>query len=172
MTQNMLRQLTYHNKKQPKEAGQRDTTCKYSQLQMSVKHEHADIDNSTLQTTHKVWWSAFRCHPAWASVAPQWVTARTPTEDWGRYDGRPCVARQTPHATNTKTRPNVTYTVAERNLSKTFIVAEPVLGTEDLRRRDKISNDDEHVVNTVEVEKPNVIKKRREKEPIIQDKIN
>ena len=33
-------------------------------------------------------------------MSPQWVPARTPTVHWGRYDGRPWVARQ--HYTFTK----------------------------------------------------------------------
>ena len=43
-----------------------------------------------------------RCHPAWASVAPQWVPARTPTVHWGCYNGRPWVARHQRHKCEVK----------------------------------------------------------------------
>ena len=35
--------------------------------------------------------------------SPQWVPARTATVHWGRYDGRPWVARSTPHRAKSRT---------------------------------------------------------------------
>ena len=35
--------------------------------------------------------------------SPQWVPARTPTVHWVRYDGRPWVARSTPHRAKSRT---------------------------------------------------------------------
>ena len=57
-----------------------------------------DMSTTTCTTQPQGLALCSRCHLAWASVAPQWVPARTPTVHWGRYNGRPWVARH--HATN------------------------------------------------------------------------
>ena len=70
--------------------------CKYSQLHMSVKHEHEHgHDDTTIHhdSNHHNKGLAL-CHPGLCG-APVMVLARTPTVHWGRYDGRPWVARQT-----------------------------------------------------------------------------
>ena len=46
-----------------------------------------------------------RCHPAWASEAPQWVPARTPTVHWGPGDGE-VVGGPTPTPQMSKSRCN------------------------------------------------------------------
>ena len=71
--------------------------CKYSQLQMNVKHdhdhEHEDHIASRLQQP-QLWVGALsQSHPG------LWVPAMTPTVHQGLYGGRPWVARKTSHAT-------------------------------------------------------------------------
>ena len=83
-----------------------------------------------------------RCHPAWASVAPQWVPAKTPTVHRGPYTEKAVGGPTDASRRDTTTRPNVTNTVTEPNLSNTNMVAEPVLGTADFRRSRKPFEDD------------------------------
>ena len=56
-----------------------------------------DMSTTTYTTQPQGLALCSRCHPALASEAPQCFPARTPTVHWGRFNGRPWVARHQRH---------------------------------------------------------------------------
>ena len=64
-------------------------------------HDH-DHDNDHLHdTTTKGW--RFGGSPPWMSDHPSGSRQGYPLVHWGRYDGRPWVARSTPHGAKSRT---------------------------------------------------------------------
>ena len=64
-------------------------------------HDH-DHDHDHLHDTTTTGWR-FGASSPWMSHHPSGSPARTPTVHWGRYDGRPWVARSTPHRAKSRT---------------------------------------------------------------------
>ena len=60
-------------------------------------HDHDHLHDTTTKGL-ALWWLI-----TLDESSPQWVPARTPTVHWGRYDGRPWVARSTPHRAKSRT---------------------------------------------------------------------
>ena len=64
-------------------------------------HDHDHDHDHLHDTAIKVW--RFGGSSPWMSHHPSGSLARTPTVHWCRYDGRPWVARSTPHRAKSRT---------------------------------------------------------------------
>ena len=61
-------------------------------------HDHDHLHDTTTKKGLALWWLI-----TLDESSPQRVPARTPTIHWGRYDGRPWVARSTPNKAKSRT---------------------------------------------------------------------
>ena len=89
------------------------------------KQRPQDMSTTTCTTQPQGLALCSRYHPAWASEAPQWVPARTPTVHWGRYNGRPWVARHQRHKCEVKMQRRIIQEL-QNTCPQTNMVAERV----------------------------------------------